>query len=620
MFRTIGKSAGFFIILLLFTDTILYHKGICATAICIISFLAIAFYFAGLKINLQKNARFNPWYTGTALIFILLLPYLLNGESSFITIPDTMDVFFSRYRILIHNNILLNTKGTVDQIMNGLPREGMLVNGFNVISLLFLGLNPYAAWIANMFLVNIVAFTGMFLLTRKFLIRTESEILIPFITAIFFSFLPFWYPSGISVAGLPLLLYSILNVSSKKHKTIDLVIIALFPFYSFLVFTGVYAIVLLLLFSAYKMSREGSFHMPLAGVVVILCISFAITDWGIISYFINGEPWSSHRETFNYCVYNGFWLTLKGMASDFVFGHIHSPGLQPVIIVTSFLVVVRTQLHEKRFVPEKVKILMILILVAFLISCFYAFYSSSMFNGLKHRLPLLALFEFSRIHWFHPLIWYTVLAISLKIISEEQHLKPVFIVVVFLQLTYIFSQKKELLNNVKIMAGKEVSEPAFDQYFAQGLFGQVSKQIGISQDSYRVGSIGIPPAVLQYNGFYTIDGYANLYPSSYKIRFRQVIAAELDKSPFLKYYFDSWGNKCYIFSSEIDEKMAFYATKKSGLESIHPSLNSQALKDLNCSYIFSSVRLANAKENGLELEGIFRDGGSAWDVYLYRVI
>ncbi len=94
--------------------------------------------------------------------------------------------------------------------------------------------------------------------------------------------------------------------------------------------------------------------------------------------------------------------------------------------------------------------------------------------------------------------------------------------------------------------------PTFREFYASDQFKQIKRFIGRSPDSYRVASIGLHPAIAQYNGFYTLDTYANIYPLKYKYQFRKIIAKELDKNPVLKRYFDEWGAAatCLLTSSE----------------------------------------------------------------------
>ena len=67
-------------------------------------------------------------------------------------------------------------------------------------------------------------------------------------------------------------------------------------------------------------------------------------------------------------------------------------------------------------------------------------------------------------------------------------------------------------------------------------------------EDYRVASIGIHPAIAQYNGFYTLDTYNNFYPLSYKHEFRKIIEKELEKNKKIRNYFDAWGGRCYFFT------------------------------------------------------------------------
>ena len=110
-------------------------------------------------------------------------------------------------------------------------------------------------------------------------------------------------------------------------------------------------------------------------------------------------------------------------------------------------------------------------------------------------------------------------------------------------------------------------------------------------------SIGLHPAIAQYNGFYTLDTYNNFYPLSYKHQFRKIIADELDKNPTLKKYFDEWGGRCYLFVAELGKKYDF--KKDSKVKIHHLQLNTKVFKDIGGKYIFSAVPIMNAEVNGL---------------------
>lgn len=158
--------------------------------------------------------------------------------------------------------------------------------------------------------------------------------------------------------------------------------------------------------------------------------------------------------------------------------------------------------------------------------------------------------------------------------------------------------------------------PSFREFYASDQFKQIKRFIGRPTDSYRVASIGLHPAIAQYNGFYTLDTYANIYPLKYKYQFRKIIAKELDKNPALKRYFDEWGSRCYLFVDELGKHYAFKKSTKKKITNLE--LNTEAFKKMGGQYIFSSVPIMNAEQNKLALLKRFSHPQSAWNIYVYE--
>ena len=66
----------------------------------------------------------------------------------------------------------------------------------------------------------------------------------------------------------------------------------------------------------------------------------------------------------------------------------------------------------------------------------------------------------------------------------------------------------------------------------------------------RTISIGLDPMAAVVNDISVIDGYHNLYPLSYKLKFRKVIEKQLNYDQDLKKYYDDWGGRVYTFVSD----------------------------------------------------------------------
>ena len=131
-------------------------------------------------------------------------------------------------------------------------------------------------------------------------------------------------------------------------------------------------------------------------------------------------------------------------------------------------------------------------------------------------------------------------------------------------------------------------------------------------------SIGIYPSVAEFNGFYTLDGYLNNYSLSYKRQFRQIIWKELSKDADLKEYFDGWGNRCYVFSSELGHNDLYSGDSRFTLH--HLELDTKQLRVMGGEYVISAVHIENNAQNGLRLEKEFYSPTAFWHIYLYYVL
>ena len=114
-------------------------------------------------------------------------------------------------------------------------------------------------------------------------------------------------------------------------------------------------------------------------------------------------------------------------------------------------------------------------------------------------------------------------------------------------------------------------------------------------------------------------GYFVNYPLEYKKKFRKIIEKELNKDKNLKSYYDNWGNRVYLFSSELGRKHFIYKSEnKILLKDL--DYNWKALYDLNVRFIFSSVKIDISNIDKLKFKKKFVNELSAWDIYLYQLI
>jgi hypothetical protein len=112
-------------------------------------------------------------------------------------------------------------------------------------------------------------------------------------------------------------------------------------------------------------------------------------------------------------------------------------------------------------------------------------------------------------------------------------------------------------------------------------------------------SVGLDPMVAVMNDIKVIDGYHNIYPLSYKNKFRKIIEKELEKNIKLRNYYDNWGNRVY----------AFYTDKNNIV------LNFKYAKELGADYVISKFPIKNNK-----LKMICYKCNNSKYLFLYKIL
>ena len=161
--------------------------------------------------------------------------------------------------------------------------------------------------------------------------------------------------------------------------------------------------------------------------------------------------------------------------------------------------------------------------------------------------------------------------------------------------------------------------PTYKQFFDEKLFSQITNSLNIKdRGKCKTVVLGIHPAITEYNGFYTLDSYKVNYPLEYKHKFRKVIAKELEKDESIKDYFDKWGSRCYVFSSELG-KQYLYGKNSNKRYVEHLQIDIETLKNLGCDYIFSAVKINNADQLKIKYISRYTTPDSFWEIYVYKV-
>ena len=138
-------------------------------------------------------------------IFLYLSPFFLLGENSFVLIHDHLDGLHATIKILSQSDKIFSPSLDIFEQYMGAIRFS-LGNELDFTLLLFFLFEPFNAFVIDQILIRLIAFLGMYLLLNRYVFKSKEK---PYSTAIaaLYSILPFYPLVGLSVAGLPLIVY-----------------------------------------------------------------------------------------------------------------------------------------------------------------------------------------------------------------------------------------------------------------------------------------------------------------------------------------------------------------------------------------------------------------------------
>ncbi|OIN60228.1 DUF6044 family protein [Arsenicibacter rosenii] len=552
-----------------------------------------------------------------ALLGLYFLPYLLLGEDAYVTIHDNLDSDFLYLHILkiSRTAFAMDPMAVVPNMMNGIPRAA-LRSGLNLEVVLFYWLPSYTAYVVNLVLIRLTGFIGMWLLLRRYLLTEPSWALIRIGIAVCFAIVPGYVVHGISVSGQPLLLYAFLNIANDRQTQKDWLIIGLFPFYSFLVWAGLFIVIALGGLCLYLMWTQRRFHVRLLIATGLLAFGYGISEWQMI-YSFAAKLYVSHRTEYDYArllpkTFVHCWGKSVQLFSDIQYhcGSYSTRWIRGTLVVAA----IYAFLHKDGKALRRLAACLLLIIGICLFSGFYRF--PAIWPG---KGNLLQSFQFDRFYFLLPAIWLWLFALALRIIQQPRWF---LYVLVLGQAGIMIDANHEWRVNLRKLAGRPT--PGFISYrsfYATEQFAQIRDYIRQPQPAYRVASIGLNPAVSLYNGFYALDSYQNNYLLSYKHAFRNVIAAELAKAPRIRTYYDAYACRCYTYVAELGMKEAAFSCGKNSRSQVkHLVLNTAAFRALGGRYLLSGIPIQNTAINHLKLVRVFNDRTSYWRIYLYDVL
>ena len=615
----------------------------------------------------QKNKSFHKeklWFWGgQVLVFLTLLPGFVLGENAVFTYHDQLDGEVIAYLLQAKH---LFSGSTLPEFMNGASKTALTMPAPACV-LFFLGGNALFGLNAMLLMGKLFGYLGMYLLAKRVTGRDEAAAA----SAVLFAWLPFLPVYGLSQFGIPLLVWCALCLQEGKKKWLCYGYILFFALNSSLVLSGFGILGLGICWLLFLLIRKKeNFSRAFCGWL-LLFFTYLVENWRLLAGILGiGESFTSHKEEYALTA-NSFWSLLKQYLLK---GGQHSEDYHLLPVLTVLLVVVLGGILERKInagtgreatggpeaggtvteneETEKTetvkagagreaaeeagrntleKVLIVCMAVNLCLAVAAALWGSAPGIWLRGRLSVLGAFQLDRVLWMAPCFWYLAVACGIALMQEriKGNKKNILLgilggvsgAVLLLTGAHILLES-DVKSNVQKLRNPEYGILSFREYYAIGVLEQVDaflqETTGKAKEEYRVVSLGIDPAAALYHGFFCLDGYSNNYSVEYKHAFRKILEPELAKSEYLTGYFDDWGNRCYLFSSECP---GYYTIEKNGFYFQNYEINAKALKELGGDYLLSAAYIANGAEQGLKLlrETPFETADSYYGIYVYEV-
>ena len=496
------------------------------------------------------------------LLFILLFveyffPYFLTGNI-FIDPHDNLD------GVAVYNKIIAQSyKDGFDKFKIFLGGELNWYNFdrvFNPLIFVYYLFDFKTAYFVEKLIFKLIGFFSFLSLSKKLNFHKINQLIS---SVIYITLVNYHYISSIVILALPYILK--LAISEKNIKLKNYLILFFIGLNSSLIF-DLFSLILIFFILPIK-----NIHKYFK-IQIILLLAMVLVNWQLI-FSITSEQ-VMHR--FEFRNSNTIFETLTATIKDFfLLNYNNSFYFLDLIYSIFFLICLILSLKSKKKIIFKLLYILIfthiLIFIVRLISFKdHNFYILNIFNLINFERisriqPLIITILFAYLFEIKKKFFQSSLIISslfLIIISQTKltfiHLTKVFIYknfeyqsIEYLKILIIKKDYKELYLNIlkNIQEGYKkknsvyMSSNTFDNYYNFQDYKIIKKIVG----EKRVISIGLDPLIAVANDIPVVDGYHNLYPLSYKKKFRKIIKQELQYNQGLKNYFENWGNRVYVF-------------------------------------------------------------------------
>ena len=238
-------------------------------------------------------------------------------------------------------------------------------------------------------------------------------------------------------------------------------------------------------------------------------------------------------------------------------------------------------------------------------------------------MPKLTGFNYGRTTFLNPCLWYlelTMICVRLWRFNKlnSRRLSGIIAAAALLAVMLIPQMYNDFYYTVynqayRIIKQKDTDYLNYDEFYSSELFESIKADMGYNGEWSA--AFGLSPAILDYNGFSTIDGYLGMYSQEYKDTWAKLTAPAAAGSPSLAQYINDWGARVWLLSASDENSYAH--TRAVSFNDHRLLIDMDVLHSLDCRYIFSRVEISNASALGISLIKSYSGHKSPYTIFVY---
>lgn len=564
------------------------------------------------------------WHYGLASVIFLIEAIVLFalGDKIYVGVCDNLDLFIVQLKML-HDGGSFFASDAAMPMLSGIDRD-YFPSEWSLYNLLYAVFPAVYAYILGYLCKLLVAFFSSLWLGKLVLAEQFQKYEKPLVlVAIAFALLPLYPMYAICFASLPLVVGILIKID-RTHGIRWYLALFAYPFVSYFSFFGAFIVGYLVVNNIILWIRRRKCPWALWIAVPVLMLGYVCFEYRLF-YIMLFSDVITIRETM---VIGELTSAEKWeyFIDSFLHGIPHAKSCHTLLalpVCGLYFVIHNAVLLSQKKAKQiwKDPFNLTLAFIVFNSAVYALYYWEPMRDLFETLLPPLKGFQFNRTIFFNTLAWYVAFFLVCKACYDR--MPKVTILAGLLAICVVFTTQSEYsdfyntvyCNLYQLVKGKTPNQLSFGEFYGEELFTKVKDEIGY-QDEGAV-AYGFHPAVLEYNGITTIDGYCGYYSQEYKEAFREVIAPTLDASAMWQWYYDNWACRAYLFSPDSVNHYDFGADVVE--EPLELWIEADALRGLACEYIFSRVEIENADELEITLQGVYAVDSLPYQVYVYHL-